>query len=109
LCAQESRRRGDGFEAGRAKRLRGRGSAALASLVLRHLREFSSLKGLSMLALATAAACALAVSSPTPRLDAHAALAPVSVLRAATGERVRLTDEWSSDERAVVVLMRSFG
>ena len=62
-----------------------------------------------MLALATAAACALAVSSPTPRLDAHAALAPVSVLRAATGERVRLTEEWSSDERAVVVLMRSFG
>ena len=50
-----------------------------------------------MLALATAAACALAVSSPTPRLDAHAALAPVSVLRAATGERVRLTEEWSSD------------
>ena len=62
-----------------------------------------------MLALATAAACALAVSSPTPRLDAHAALAPVSVLRATTGERVRLTQEWNSDERAVVVLMRSFG
>ena len=62
-----------------------------------------------MLALATAAACALAVSSPTPRLDTHAALAPVSVLRATTGERVRLTEEWSSDERAVVVLMRSFG
>ena len=45
-----------------------------------------------MLALATAAACALAVSSPTPRLDAHAALAPVSVLRATTGERVPPTE-----------------
>ena len=62
-----------------------------------------------MLALAAAAATALAVAAPSPKLDAHAALAPVSVLRAATGARVRLVDEWSADERAVVVLMRSFG
>ena len=42
-------------------------------------------------------------------LNAHALLRPVSVLRATDGSAVKLTDEWAADERAVVVLMRSFG
>tara|TARA_B110001452_G_scaffold262956_1_gene263702 strand:- start:1336 stop:1518 length:183 start_codon:yes stop_codon:yes gene_type:complete len=42
-------------------------------------------------------------------LNAHALLKPVSVLRATNGERVSLTEQWNADERAVMVLMRSFG
>ena len=42
-------------------------------------------------------------------LNAHALLKPVSVLRATSGERVALTEQWNADERAVMVLMRSFG
>ena len=42
-------------------------------------------------------------------LNAHALLRPVTVLRTTDGARVGLTDQWGADERAVLVLMRSFG
>ena len=51
----------------------------------------------------------LIAATATSALNAHALLRPVSVLRALDGSLVTLTDQWAADERAVVVLMRSFG
>ena len=51
---------------------------------------------------------AAAVSSGAA-LNAHALLRPVTVLRTTDGARVGLTDQWGAGERAVLVLMRSFG
>ena len=60
-----------------------------------------------MLAVLACAATALNVPASAPT-NAHAALKPVQVLRT-SGESVSLTNQWQSGERAVVVLMRSFG
>ena len=51
----------------------------------------------------------LALFTAASALNAHALLKPVSVLRATDGARVSLTDQRTANERAVVVLMRSFG
>ena len=59
-----------------------------------------------MLALLGVACSALAALQTT---GAHGSLRPVRVLRTTTGEEVGLTDQWRSDDRAVLVLMRSFG
>ena len=53
--------------------------------------------------------CLLLAVTATSALNAHALLRPVTVLRAVDGSQVTLTDQWAADERAVVVLMRSFG
>lgn len=53
--------------------------------------------------------CLLLAVTATSALNAHALLRPVTVLRAVDGSPVTLTDQWAADERAVVVLMRSFG
>ena len=50
-----------------------------------------------------------ATASAASALNAHAVLQPVTVLQALDGSPVKLTDQWKADERAVVVLMRSFG
>jgi hypothetical protein len=52
---------------------------------------------------------ALLMTSAACALNAHAALRPVQVLRTTTGGSVALTELWSNEERAVLVLMRSFG
>lgn len=54
-------------------------------------------------------ALAMLSAAATALVNAHAAIRPVQVLRTTTGEAVQLTDQWKNDERAVVVLMRSFG
>ena len=52
---------------------------------------------------------ALLMTSAACALNAHAALRPVQVQRTTTGGSVALTELWSNEERAVLVLMRSFG
>jgi hypothetical protein len=53
--------------------------------------------------------CLLLAVTATSALNAHSLLRPVTVLHAVDGSKVKLTDQWESNERAVVVLMRSFG
>jgi len=53
--------------------------------------------------------CLLIAVTVTSALNAHSLLRPVTVLHALDGSPVKLTDQWAADERAVVVLMRSFG
>ena len=53
--------------------------------------------------------CLLISVTATSALNAHSLLRPVTVLRAVDGSPVKLTDQWEANERAVVVLMRSFG
>ena len=48
-------------------------------------------------------------SSLSPPANAHAALRSVRVLETTSGAAVGLTEQWTKDERAVLVLMRSFG
>ena len=65
--------------------------------------------GQSFTAMAARILLAATLTANAAALNAHALLRPVSVLRATDGSAVKLTDEWAADERAVVVLMRSFG
>ena len=53
--------------------------------------------------------CLLLAVTATSALNAHSLLRPVTVLHAVDGSKVKLTDQWDANERAVVVLMRSFG
>ena len=59
-----------------------------------------------MLSVLACAATALSVAT-SPTGNAYSALKSVQVLQTATGALVALTDQWTSDERAVMVLMRS--
>ena len=74
----------------------------------RSLRQ-EPVSGLASIESSMRVGCLLLAVTATSALNAHALLRPVTVLRAVDGSQVTLTDQWAADERAVVVLMRSFG
>ena len=79
--------------------------------ILRSLEGVSPDWGSAVLGMLSlfAATASFTVPSATAPPNAFNLLRGIDVLRATDGVAVPLTEQWATDERAVLVLMRSFG